>query len=95
MLLSDGWDGDVDPTLADKFIIWNGDSGADQGYTCYWLTDAPPLFDYWTLNGDATVPNKDEEKVFKRTRSSFIQPKVAKPDWCQPPPYSLVKGDAS
>jgi hypothetical protein len=95
MLLSDGWDGDADPTLADKFIIWAGDAGVDQGYLCYWLTDAGPNYKHWTLDGDSTVPNKNVEKTFKRTRSSFIQPKLPRPTWCHPPPYINIKGLAS
>ncbi len=87
MLLADGWNGDADPTLADKFIIWNGDSGADRGYLCYWLADSAP-YQYWTLDGDVTLPNKDQSKVILRSRSTFLQPQTAKPTWCQPAPFT-------
>ena len=89
ILLSDGWDGDRNPERADKFLIWNGDGGADIGYTCYWLADAGVApWQYWTVDGDASLPNKDATRVFLPSRSVFIKPKVARPDWCYPAPFT-------
>jgi protocatechuate 3,4-dioxygenase beta subunit len=88
ILLGNGWNGDADPTMADKFITWNGDSGPDNSYTCYWLADAGPPYQFWTVNGDATLPNKDTSKVFLRTRSAFLQPMSPKPTRCQAPPIT-------
>jgi subtilisin-like proprotein convertase family protein len=90
ILLADGWDGDRNPTIADKFLIWNGDSGADVGYACYWLADGGPTstYRYWTVDGDVTLPNHDVSKVILRSRSLFMKPHAPRPDWCQPKPYT-------
>jgi hypothetical protein len=73
MTLGNGFAGSLDPKLAHQFFVWRGDAleGADT-YDSYFLLDgggAHPGYDFWALQGDVTLQNRNGDLLFVRDHS--------------------------
>jgi Putative Ig domain/SdrD B-like domain len=66
VLITDGYTGGVNQLQADKIYRWEADATwtwpvTSEFYKSFWLLNVNPTLRYWTLAGQASLPNKDTD----------------------------------
>jgi len=72
--LSEGFTGGKTSSSSDLIYHWKGDieTGA-VGYDTFYLLKHVPPFQYWTSPADSSLPNLDDEALFKSYRATFLR----------------------
>ena len=76
LLISNGFSGSPDPSLADQIMVWSGNSDPQTtGFVSYFLLDlgVGTGLRYWTVQGSAALTNEDHTVLFRSNRATFIR----------------------
>jgi uncharacterized repeat protein (TIGR03806 family) len=90
MTLGAGFIGARGSALADRFMIWRPDMepSSTEGFLSWFLLDAGPNLQYWTLQGSALLNNDNQTPLFQRHRGVFILTRSGHPNWRLPLPWN-------
>lgn len=92
LTLSNGFFGGRDPARADRLHLWNADTNTPgNGYTTHYLLNAsngPLSFQYWTQQGDVTLPDQNHLPLLLRDRSAFHILDADHPSHLVPAPWT-------
>jgi len=72
--LSGGFTGGLNSSISDLIYRWKGDrEPAAVGYDSYYLLQHVAPYQYWTSPADSSLPNLDNELLFKAYRATFLR----------------------